>query len=266
MAVSQKGAISFGLVHIPVELFTATEDNDIRFNQLSKKNMSRIRYAKTDDQGEPVTNDDIVKGYQYEKDQYVVVTDEDFEKIKTDKDRSIRIALFTEQCTLSPAYYHKSYYVLPQKGGEKAYGLLRAAMRHSGKVAIGQSVMGSKETLLMLMATDDALLLVTLFYEEEIKALPKPMPQPELSDEEMTMAEQLIAAMSKEFKPADYKDAYQEKLRALIEAKLEGKDISMPAQHNTAQVINLMDALKASLEQAEPAPKGRQASRKRKAG
>jgi len=265
MAVSQKGAISFGLVHIPVELYTATEDNDIRFNQLSKKSMSRIRYVKTDDEGNPVKNDDIVKGFQYEKDRYVVVTDDDFEKIKTEKDRSIRILLFYEQCSMSPAYYNKPYYVLPQKGSEKAFNLLRAAMQKTGKVAVGKTVMGAKETLLMLMPSDDAILLMTLFYEEEIKSLPKSTPQPAVDDAEMGMAVQLIESMIKGFNPADYKDEYQEKLRGLIEAKVAGKEIATPAERETPKVINLMDALKASLEQTKSEPRGKKAAGKKKA-
>lgn len=263
MAVAQKGAISFGLVYIPVELYTATEDNDIRFNQLSKKNMSRIRYLKTDDDGSPVTNDDIVKGFQYEKDQYVVVTDEDFEKIKTDKDRSIQILLFHDQCALSPAYYNRSYYVLPQKGGEKAFNLLRAAMMKTAKIAIGRTVMGTKETLLMLMAADDAILLVTLFYEEEIKALPKSPPQPHIEEAEMDMAVRLVDSMARAFNPADYKDEYQEKLRKLIEAKVAGKEIEAPAERTSSKVINLMEALKASLEQAAPQPGPKRKTRKK---
>lgn len=264
MAVSQKGAISFGLVYIPVELYTATEDNDIRFNQLSRKNMSRIRYIKTDDDGKPVANDDIVKGFQYEKDQYVVMTDEEFEKIKTDKDRSIQILLFHEQCAVSPAYYNKSYYVLPQKGGEKAFNLLRAAMQKTGKVAIGRTVMGASETLLMLMAANDAILLVTMFYQEEIKALPKSPQQPDISQPEMDMAVQLINTMTGEFKPGDYKDEYQEKLRKLIEAKIEGKEIQAPSERPPSKVINLMEALKASLDRSTPAGKPRSGAKGRK--
>lgn len=156
MAVSHKGAISFGLVHIPVALHTATQDNDIRFNQLCKSDHSRVRYKKVcSGCGKEATEDEIVKGFAYEKDQYVVVTDEEFERIKTEKDRSLQIIHFTDLSTIDPVYYEKSYHVVPEAGGEKAFSLLWRAMKEENKVAIAKTVMGVSETLLANHADRD---------------------------------------------------------------------------------------------------------------
>lgn len=134
MPVAQKSAISFALVHIPVELFLATQDNDIHFNQLTS-DMKRVRYRKTDGAGHELKNDDIVRGFQYEKDRYVIVTDDDIEKIKTEKDNSIDILLFTDLSSIPTVYFNKSYYCVSGKGSEKAFELLQRAMKETGKVA-----------------------------------------------------------------------------------------------------------------------------------
>ncbi|MCC8194624.1 MAG: Ku protein [Deltaproteobacteria bacterium] len=251
MAVTQKGAIAFGLVYIPVDMYTAVQDNDIRFNQLSRKSNSRVRYKKVDgSSGREIAQEDIVKGYQYDKDKYVVVTDEDFEKIKTEKDRNLQIILFTDHCTISPAYYNRSYLVLPQKGGEKVFNLLRTAMKLKNKVAVAKTVMGQKETLIMLQATDEAMLGVTLFYHDEIKSLPKTVAQPGATDAELAMAEQLLDSLTGPFEPEKYHDEYQERLRRFIEDKIEGREVAVASEGGGGgNVMDLMDALKKSLEE-----------------
>ena len=143
MAVSHKGAISFGLVHITVSLYTATQDHDIHYNQLCKGDMSRVRYKKVcAGCGKEVGPKDIIKGFEYGQDQYVVVTEEDFEKIKTEKDRSIQIMHFTDLSSIRPIYYDKTYHVLPDAGGEKAFELLRVAMKDQQKIGIAKTFMG----------------------------------------------------------------------------------------------------------------------------
>ena len=252
MAVTQKGAIAFGLVYIPIEMYTAVQDNDIRFNQLSRNNHSRVRYKKVDGaSGEEIAQEDIVKGFQYEKDKYVIVSDEDLENIKSEKDRSIQIVLFTDHCTISPAYYDRSYLVLPQKGGEKAFNLLRTAMTQKNKVAVGKTVMGQKETLIMLQPTDEALLGVTMFYQDELKGLPRAVSQPGVSEAELAMAGQLLESLTGTFEPEQYHDEYQERLREFIESKIEGREVAEPAGDGDVErnVVNLMDALKKSLEE-----------------
>lgn len=152
MAVAHKSVISFGLVAIPIAMYTATQDNDIRFNQLHKEDQQRIRYKKVCGHcNKEVTAKDIIKGYQYDPDHYVVVTDEEIEKIKTEKDKSIQILHFAQLKEISPIYYNKTYYTAPEVGGEKAFELLRAALLAEGKVAIGKTVLGSKETLLAII-------------------------------------------------------------------------------------------------------------------
>ncbi len=147
MAVAHKGAISFGLVHIPISLYTAVQDNDIRFNQLHKDDNSRIQYKKVCGHcGKQIDAADIIKGFEYEKDRYVVVTDEDFEKIKTEKDKSIQIMQFANLDEISPVFYDRTYHAVPEKGGERAFELLRRAMMEENKVAIGKTVLGTKET------------------------------------------------------------------------------------------------------------------------
>lgn len=256
MPKTQSGAISFGLVHIPVSLYTATLDDDLHFNQLSKKNMSRIRYKKIGSDGREVSNDDIVKGYQYEKDKYVLVSDDELESIKTEKDRSIRILQFSGLGEIPVIYYDNPYYVLPEKGSEKAFGLLWNAMRQVNKVAIGRTVLGSKQTMLALLPQDGGLLMQTLFYQEEIRPFPKEVVYPEPEAAELDMALQLIKALDKPFDPARYHDEYQQRIRDLVENKIAGKEVVAPAENGDPEVANLMDALKASLAQAEKVDAG----------
>lgn len=252
MPAAQKGAISFGLVYIPVELYTATQDNDVRFNQLTRDSHERVRYVKTcAGCKKELKPEDIVKGFQYEKDKYVVVSDADFEKIKTEKDRSIQILQFAELSSIPPVYFEKSYLVQPQKGGEKPFALLRRAMREEGKVAIGKTVMGTKETILALVPTDEGVLLQTLFFHDEVKTLPKQVTLPEVGGAELDMARQLVQGMAGSFDPAAYKDEYQERLRELISRKIEGKEIVAEQEEKPSNVINLMDALKESLKQQQ---------------
>lgn len=249
MAETQKGAIAFGLVYIPIDMYIAVQDNELRFNQISKKSNGRVRYKKVDSvTGGEVAQKDVVKGYQYEKDKYVIVTDEDFEKIKTEKDRSIQILRFTDHCSISPAYHNRSYLVLPQKGGEKAFNLLRTVMAQKNKVAIGKMVLGQKETLIMLQPTDEAMLGVTLFFQDEIKGMPRSVAQPEANNEELAMADQLLDSLSGPFRPEQYHDEYQKRLRQLIESKIEGREVTIPAEaKGPGNVLSLMDALKKSL-------------------
>ena len=259
MAVSHKGAISFGLVHIPVSLYTATQDNDIHFNQLCKEDLSRVRYKKVcAGCGKEVGPKDIIKGFEYGQDQYVVVTDEDFDKIKTEKDRSIQILHFTDLASIRPIYYDKTYHVLPDAGGEKAFELLRTAMRDQQKVGIAKTVMGQKETLMALIPTDDGLLSETMFYADEIKALPKEVSRPQVSGAELEMAKTLITSMDRPFEPQLYHDEYQQRLRQLIEQKIAGQDVVAAQQEERNNVIDLMESLQKSIEQqsAQPA-KGR---------
>lgn len=252
MAVAHKSVISFGLVAIPISMYTATQDNDVHFNQLHKEDKERIKYKKVCAHcGKEVTQKDIMKGYQYDTDHYVVVTDDDLEKIKTEKDKSIQILHFAQLNQISPVYYEKTYQATPEAGGEKAFELLRVALMSEQKIAIGKTVMGTRETLLAIIPREDGVLVSTMFYEDDIKDLPKSYNKPELSEEEMNMAKTLINSMDTPFNPSQYQDEYQIKLRELIETKIAGKEIVASKSETPNNIINLMDALKASVEQTQ---------------
>ena len=251
MAVSHKGAISFGLVHIPVGLYTATQDNDIHFNQLCKEDGSRVRYKKVcANCGKEVKSEDIIKGFEYEKGKYVTMTDEDFEKAKSEKDKTIHILHFTDLANIRPLYFDKTYHAIPEQGGDKAFELLRRAMNEENKVAIAKTVMGTKEKLLALIPTDDGILTETLFFADEIKEAPKEPVRTQINDSELQMAKTLISAMVKEFDPSQYKDEYRERLWQIINSKIQGQEITAP-QETVVSVVDLMEALKQSLAQAK---------------
>jgi DNA end-binding protein Ku len=240
------------MVAIPIAMYTATTDNDIHFNQLHKDDHSRIRYKKTCAHcGKEIKNEDIVRGFEYDKGKYVVITDEEIEKIKTEKEKSIQILHFAKLNQISPVYYDKTYQALPEAGGEKAFELLRSALMAEQKIAIGRAVLGTKDTLMAIIPREEGILISTMFYADDIKDLPKQYNRPEVSEEELKMARMLIGAMDTPFDPSKYKDEYQEKLRGLIEAKIAGREIVAAESEGPAKVVDLMEALKASVEKAQ---------------
>jgi DNA end-binding protein Ku len=183
--VSRKSVIAFGMVAIPIAMVTATQDNDIHFNQLHKEDSSRIRYKKTCAHcGKEITAEDIVKGFEYDKDQYVVVADEEIEKIKTEKEKSIQILHFAQLNQISPVYYDKTYQAAPEPGGEKAFELLRAALMAEQKVAIGKTVIGTRDTLMAIIPREDGILISTMLYQDEIRELPKRGDMPAVDEAE----------------------------------------------------------------------------------
>lgn len=249
MAVAHKGSISMGLVLIPIGMYKATVDNDIHFNQLDKESKARIRYKKYCSHcGKEVGSRDIVKGYEYEKDRYVVMTDEELEKIKTKKDKTIHIIQFAKMSEVNMIYYEKDYYAVPDAGAEKAFELLRQSMLSLKKVAVAKTVMGTNEKLLVLYPTREGIIVKTLFFHDEIAAAPKPLRKMKLDENELAMAKMLIENMTKPFVAEDYHDEYQERLRDAIMKKIEGQEIVSADTGSTANVIDLMDALQKSLE------------------
>jgi DNA end-binding protein Ku len=250
--IARKSVIAFGMVAIPIAMYTTTQDNDIHFNQLHKEDNSRIRYKKTCAHcGKEITADDIVKGYEYDTDKYVVITDEEIEKIKTEKEKSIQILHFAQLNQISPVYYEKTYQALPEAGGEKAFELLRAALMSEQKIAIGKTVIGTTDTLMAIIPREDGVLISTMFYADDIRELQKPYTNLAVSEAELNMAKMLINSMDTPFDPSKYKDEYQKKLRELIEIKISGKEIVAAEPESSGKVINLMDALKASVEKAK---------------
>ncbi len=248
---SRKSVISFGMVAIPISMYTATQDNDIHFNQLHKDDHSRIRYKKTCSHcGKEIETGDIVKGFEYDKDKYIVVTDEDIEKVKTEKEKSIQILHFANLNQISPVYYDKTYQAVPAAGGEKAFELLRSALFAEQKIAIGKTVLGTKDTLMAIIPREDGVLISTMFYGDDIKELQKQYTKVAVAEEELKMAKLLINSMDTPFDPEQYKDEYQEKLRELIESKIAGREIVSSEPEGAGKVIDLMEALKASVDRA----------------
>lgn len=254
MPAAHRSVISFGLVAIPVSLYTATQDNDIHFNQLHKEDQSRVRYKKICAHcGKELKTEDIIKGYEYDKDRYVVVSDDEIEKIKTEKEKSIQILHFAQLNQISPVYYDRTYQAVPDAGGEKAFELLRSALMKEQKIAIGKTVMGTKDTLMAIIPRENGVLISTMYYQDDIKDLQKSYEIPAPTEQELKMAQVLINSMDTPFDPAQYKDEYQSKLKKLIETKIAGKDVVAAESEQPGKVINLMDALKASIEKQNEA-------------
>ena len=248
MAVANKTTIAFSLVSVPISMYTATQDSDISFNQLHEADGQRVRYKKVCGHcGQEVKSEDIVKGYEYAENQYITVTNDDLEKIKTEKDKSIQILHFANINQISPTYFDKSYYAIPEAGGEKAFELLRSALMEEQKIAIGKTVMRDKENLIAIIPREDGMLIQTMLFQDDIKELPKTYNKPEISQEELNMAKTLINSMNTPFNAENYKDEYQEKLKDLIETKIQGKEIVDQKEDNN-KIIDLMEALKQSVE------------------
>jgi DNA end-binding protein Ku len=250
MATAHKSAISFGLVYIPIGLLPATQDNDTHFHQLHREDMGRIRYQKVCAVcGKEVSDEQIVKGFEFERDRYVLVSDEDIERIKTEKDKTIQIQLFTGFDTIDSVFYETSYYAVPAEGGEKAFELLREAMLQENKVAVAKTVMGSREKLLALTATKDGILVQTLLFTDEIREKPQTAYTGETMPEELEMARLLVRSMDKPFEAATFHDEYRRRLKEMIAQKIDGKEIEAPPAEKAAGVIDLMEALKRSVDQ-----------------
>ncbi len=237
------------LVLILIGMYKATQDRDIHFNQLDKESKARIKYKKYCSHcGKEVTANDIIKGYEYEKDKYVVMTDDELEKIKTRKDKTIHIIQFAKMSEVNMIYYEKDYYAVPDTGAEKAYELLRQSLLSQKKVAIAKTVMGTNEKLLVLYPTKEGIIVKTLFYHDEIAAMPKAVPKMKLDENELNMAKMLIENMTKPFKAEEFRDEYQVRLREAIMKKIQGQEVVAVESSGPSNVIDLMEALQKSLE------------------
>jgi DNA end-binding protein Ku len=248
------GAISFGLVNVPVKLYSAVSRKTVRFHQLSAKTGTRIQQKRVDPStGDEVAFDDIVKGYELTKESYVVVTPDELDALDPERTRTIDIEDFVDQAEIDPVYYDHPYYLAPDKGAGKAYRLLLDAMRESGKVAIARVVLRSKEQLVAIRPAGNALMMETMVFHDEVVAPDSIDELPEeadgkTSDRELKMAQQLIDSLSSEFEPERYHDEYREKVLDLIERKAQGEEIAtQPEAPEPARVPDLMAALEASL-------------------
>ncbi|MGI6668133.1 MAG: Ku protein [Acetivibrionales bacterium] len=254
MKASWKGSISFGMVYFPVNVYTATSGADgVRLNYLHKKCNHRIRYKKYCEVcNEEVQQDDIVKGYEYEKDKYVVLTNEDLEKLPINSKKTISVMHFVEEDKIDPVYLDKAYYISPgNPGAAKAFELFKRAMRDAGKVGIAKITLTSNEYVSVIMPYDKGgMLLHLLYYPDEIRKaenISELNYKADIHDNEMKMAISLIDNMTSEFNIEDYKNEYRDALRDLIQAKIEGKEVTGPTEVRS-NVIDLMEALKASVE------------------
>lgn len=251
-----KGAISFGLVYVPVKLYAATEHKDIKFNYLHKKCKNPVQYRKYCPYCQTeVSMDDIVRGYEYEKGKYVILDEEDFEKDAANgPGKSIEILDFVDLAEIDPVYYEKSYYLAPGDGGAKVYELLKRAMDETGKVAVARVMIRSRESLAAIRVSGRTIMMSTMHYPDEIRhtdALTELNYQVNLHDNEVKMAVSLINSLSAEFQPEKYTDKYGQGLMEKIQAKIAGEVIETPARQETGKVVDLMEALKASINLAK---------------
>jgi DNA end-binding protein Ku len=267
--VMWKGAISFGLVSIPVGLYPATEEKSLKFNQLHDEDHGRIKYQRYCSKcGEEVTFEHIVKGYEYEKDKYVILEDEDFDAVPVESSRAIDIVQFVDLEEIDPIYFQKSYYLVPEETGLKAYTLLRQAMEADGRVAVAKVAFREKEHLAALRFKEDVFVLETMFWPDEIRAADFEVLEKKVSvrPQEVQMAKSLIDNLTSGFTPQDFKDEYREALLGIVEKKVAGEEIEVVPEAEPTKVVDLMEALKASVEatRTKAAPK-KAASRKKAA-
>jgi DNA end-binding protein Ku len=248
------GAISFGLVNVPVKLYSAVSRKTVRFNQLNKETGNRIQQKRVDSlTGDDVPFEQIVKGYELTRDRYVVLTPEELEALDPERSRTIDIEDFVDLAEIDPIYYDHPYYLVPDKGATKAYGLLLGAMEQAGKVAIARVVLRSKEQLVAIRPAGELLMMETMIFSDEVVPHDEIDDLPDAkdlkaSDRELKMAQQLIDSLSSSFEPERYHDEYREKVLELIERKADGQEIAVqPEAPEPAKVPDLMAALEASL-------------------
>lgn len=251
-----KGAVSFGLVNIPVSMYTATQSKDLKFNYLHRECMSPIKYQKYCPRCEKeISSDEIVRGYEYAKGNYVVINEEDLERIPHESTKTIDILDFVSLEQVDPVFFDKTYYLESSPGGEKAYALIVEAMKKTKKIAIAKVLIRSKESLAALRVKDNYLLMETIFYPDEIRSpasLNSGIDRSRLHENELKMAVSLIENLSTNFEPSNYQDNYRQALWQMIEAKIAGQEIVAPEPvAATGRVVDLMEALKASVKLAE---------------
>ncbi len=257
------GAISFGLVSVPVKLFSAVSRKTVRFNQLDAKTNTRVKQKRVNAEGDEVPYEQIVKGYEVTKDSYVVVTEEELAALSPKTSRMIDITDFVSEDEIDPVFYDAAYYLVPDELARKSYALLAKALEESGRVAIAHFVMRTKQYLVAIRPTDGLLMMSTMVYADELVGADdvpglEELDEIEITDAEMAMAGQLIDSLTAEFEPERYEDTYREQVLDLLESKAAGevRTIEAPAAADDAAVIDLLAALEASVSAAKEARKG----------
>ncbi|MFD0901126.1 non-homologous end joining protein Ku [Actinomadura sediminis] len=261
-----KGAISFGLVTIPVKVYSATEQRDVSFHQVHREDGGRIKYKRVCSvDGEEVPYADIAKGYELPSGEMVILTDEDFADLPLSSSRRIDVLQFVEQEEVDPIYFAKSYYLEPDAQGAKPYVLLRDALENSGQVAIVKIALRQRESLATLRVRGGVFVLETMLWPDEVRTPDFPFLEEdiEVRKQELSMATSLIESMEGDFDPSEYKDAYREALQAVIDAKIEGREVARPAEEAEEEpAADLLSALRASVEAAKKSRGGEKAGEK----
>lgn len=251
------GAIAFGLINIPVKLFSATQGSELSFNQLRKSDMSRIKYQRVAAaDGKEVPYEEIVKGYEIEDDVYVVIEDDDIKKASPKKTQSIEIITFTDEDQISSEYFEKPYYIAPEKNAARAYTLLREALKKSKKVAVAKFILRTKENLAILKPHGDVLILNQIRFQSEIREPDNlNLPSSEsMNEKEMELALSLVDQLSEPFKPEQFKDTFTDELKQIIEQKAKGIDFSAMAANKQPESTDdgdLLASLRASIEKSK---------------
>jgi DNA end-binding protein Ku len=250
-----RGTISFGLVSVPVRMFTATESKELRFHFLHKKDLTPIAYEKVRrDDREPVDPDEIVRGFEIEKGRYVPLEDEDIDRLDIELTHSIDICDFVSLEEIDPVYFRKAYYLLPEQGAEKPYRLLVRALDETGKVGVAKVVIRNKQHLACLRTYEGRLLIETMYYADEVRkpeALDGSLGTAKLQKAEVEMAKSLVENLSDAFKPEKYDDQYRKELLELIRAKAKGQPLPEPQEEEGGEVVDLMAALRESVERTK---------------
>lgn len=249
-----KGHLTFGLVSLPVKLYSAARAEIVSFNQLHKADHSRIKqviYCQLEDK--PIPRSEIVKGYEYEKDRYVVVDEEEIKRVAPKTAKTMEVLEFVKAEDVDPVYFESSYYLAPDEAGEKPYALLFEALRRTGYVGVAKIAMHNREHIVILRPGDRGILLHTMYYRDEIRQVDEFRTDTSLvKDKELELATTLIQSLSAPFEPEKYGDEYRANLRAMIEAKVLGKEtVEVPAPAHMAPVIDILEALKMSLAEAK---------------
>ncbi len=251
------GTISFGLVSVPVRMVSATESKELRFHFLDKSDLQPIGYDKVRrDSGEHVDSDDIVRGFEVEKGRYVPLEDEDLDRLDIELTKTIDICDFVDLDEIDPIYFRKAYYLEPQEGAETPYRLLTRALKETGKVAIAKIVIRNKQHLAALRPWDGVLVLETMYYHDEVRRPEQVSGKATLRKPEVEMAKSLVENLSAEFDPAKYDDTYRKELLALLRAKDAGKPLPEPEADPGGEVVDLMAALRESVEKTQKKKSG----------
>jgi DNA end-binding protein Ku len=246
------GTISFGLVSVPVRMFSATESKELKFHFLDRRDLTPIGYDKVrKDTGKSVPAEEIVRGFEIEKGKYVPIEDEDLDRLDIELTHSIDILDFVSLDEIDPIYYRKAYYLLPQDGAQKPYRLLVRALEETAKVGIAKVVIRNKQHLAALRANDGRLVLETMYYPDEIRQPESVDARSRLQKAEVDMAKSLVENLSDAFKPEKYDDTYRKELLSLIRAKAKGKELPEPKEEEGGEVVDLMQALRESVERTK---------------